>query len=131
MRAGARGYPLCPPRRRLQLGRSCPTPAGRRPEGHRGAKSADHASESVAETRHVLALQDGPTVLVAHSWGGTVLSEAGTDPKVTALVYVAARAPDAGEDFVRLVGGQSRAAQRQCPDDMLVNGSAEFAALHR
>ena len=61
-------------------------------------------SESVAETRRVLALQDGPTVLVAHSWGGTVLSEAGTDPKVTALVYVAARAPDAGEDFVALSG---------------------------
>jgi pimeloyl-ACP methyl ester carboxylesterase len=61
-------------------------------------------ADSVAETRRVLALQDGPTVLVAHSWGGTVLSEAGTDPKVTALVYVAARAPDAGEDFVALSG---------------------------
>jgi pimeloyl-ACP methyl ester carboxylesterase len=58
--------------------------------------------ESVAATRRALALQDGPTVLVAHSWGGTVLSETGTDPKVSALVYVAARAPDAGEDFVAL-----------------------------
>src|SRR5712672_1187540 len=58
--------------------------------------------DSVAETRRVLALQDGPTVLAAHSWGGTVISEAGTDPKVSALVYVAARAPDAGEDFVAL-----------------------------
>ena len=57
-------------------------------------------ADSVAATRRALALQDGPTVLVAHSWGGTVLSEVGTDPKVTALVYVAARAPDAGEDFV-------------------------------
>src|SRR5262249_16696270 len=47
----------------------------------------------VAATRRALALQDGPTVLVAHSWGGTVISEAGVDPKVTALVYVAARAP--------------------------------------
>src|SRR5437879_5795565 len=55
-------------------------------------------ADSVAATRRALALQDGPTVIVAHSWGGTVLSEAGTDPKVTALVYVAARAPDAGED---------------------------------
>src|SRR5664279_746187 len=45
--------------------------------------------DSVAATRRVLAQQDGPTVLVAHSWGGTVISEAGTDPKVTALVYVA------------------------------------------
>src|SRR5579864_7784892 len=50
--------------------------------------------DSVAETRRVLALQDGPTVLVAHSWGGTVISETGADPKVSALVYVAARAPD-------------------------------------
>lgn len=58
--------------------------------------------ESVDATRRVLAQQDGPTILVAHSWGGTVISEAGTDPKVTGLVYVAARAPDAGEDFVAL-----------------------------
>jgi len=61
-------------------------------------------ADSVAATRRVLAMQDGPTVLVAHSWGGTVISETGTDPKVTALVYVAARAPDAGEDFVTLSG---------------------------
>src|ERR1700682_3205649 len=60
--------------------------------------------DSVAATRRALALQDGPTVLAAHSWGGTIISEAGTDPKVTALVYVAARAPDAGEDFVALSG---------------------------
>src|SRR5882724_6384659 len=60
--------------------------------------------DSVAATRRALALQDGPTVLVAHSWGGTVISETGIDPKVTALVYVAARAPDAGEDFVALSG---------------------------
>jgi pimeloyl-ACP methyl ester carboxylesterase len=51
-----------------------------------------------------LALQDGPTVLVAHSWSGTVISDVGNDPKVTALVYVAARAPDAGEDFLALSG---------------------------
>ena len=61
-------------------------------------------ADSVAATRRALALQDGPTVLVAHSWAGTVVSETGTDPKVTALVYVAARAPDAGEDFVALSG---------------------------
>ena len=59
-------------------------------------------ADSVAATRLVLARQDGPTVLVAHSWGGTVISEVGTDPKVSALVYVAARAPDAKEDFVAL-----------------------------
>src|SRR3981189_3120165 len=61
-------------------------------------------ADSVAATRRALALQDGPAVLVAHSWGGTVISETGIDPKVTALVYVAARAPDAGEDFVALSG---------------------------
>jgi pimeloyl-ACP methyl ester carboxylesterase len=61
-------------------------------------------ADSVAATRRALALQDGPTVLVGHSWAGTVISETGTDPKVSALVYVAARGPDAGEDFVALSG---------------------------
>jgi pimeloyl-ACP methyl ester carboxylesterase len=61
-------------------------------------------ADSVAATRRALALQDGPTVLVGHSWAGTVVSETGTDPKVTALVYVAARAPDAAEDFVAVSG---------------------------
>lgn len=56
-------------------------------------------ADDVAATRRALALQHGPTVLVGHSWAGTVISEAGDDPKVSALVYVAARAPDAGEDF--------------------------------
>ena len=60
--------------------------------------------DSVEATRRALADQDGPTVLVAHSWGGTVISEVGTDPKVAALVYIAARAPDADEDFVALSG---------------------------
>jgi pimeloyl-ACP methyl ester carboxylesterase len=58
--------------------------------------------ESVAATRRVLAWQQGPTVLVAHSFGGVILTEAGVDPKVSALVYVAARAPDAGEDYTAL-----------------------------
>ena len=59
-------------------------------------------ADDVAATRRILALQDGPTVLVGHSWAGTVISEAGVDPKVSALVYVAARAPDAGEDYAGL-----------------------------
>jgi pimeloyl-ACP methyl ester carboxylesterase len=59
-------------------------------------------AEDVAATRRILALQDGPTVLVGHSWAGTVISEAGVDPKISALVYVAARAPDAGEDYTAL-----------------------------
>ena len=59
-------------------------------------------ADDVGATRRVLALQDGPTVLVGHSWAGTVISEAGVEPKVSALVYVAARAPDAGEDYAAL-----------------------------
>src|ERR1700681_230055 len=59
-------------------------------------------ADDVEATRRILALQDGPTVLVGHSWAGTVISEAGVDPKVSALVYVAARAPDAGEDYTAL-----------------------------
>jgi pimeloyl-ACP methyl ester carboxylesterase len=59
-------------------------------------------ADADAETRRVLAQQDGPTVLVGHSWSGTIVSDVGNDPKVSALVYVAARAPDAGENFVAL-----------------------------
>lgn len=59
-------------------------------------------ADDVAATRRILDLQDGPTVLVGHSWGGMVISEAGIHPKVASLVYVAARAPDAGEDWAAL-----------------------------
>jgi pimeloyl-ACP methyl ester carboxylesterase len=58
--------------------------------------------EAVAAARKVLARQDGPTVLVGHSFSGMIVTEAGVDPKVSALVYVAARAPDAGEDYAAL-----------------------------
>lgn len=54
-------------------------------------------SEDVAATHRVLAMQDGLTVLVGHSYGGSVITEAGTDSHVVALVYVAAHMPDAGE----------------------------------
>ena len=57
---------------------------------------------SVAATQRALALQDGPTVLVGHSYAGVIVTEAGVDPKVASLVYVAARAPDAGEDYMEL-----------------------------
>jgi pimeloyl-ACP methyl ester carboxylesterase len=53
--------------------------------------------EDVAATKRVLALQDGPCILVAHSYGGAVITEAGTAPSVAGLVYIAAHMPDAGE----------------------------------
>ena len=54
-------------------------------------------ADDVAATKRALARQDGPTVLVGHSWGGSVITEAGIDSKVAALVYVSALSPDAGE----------------------------------
>src|SRR5438094_10420034 len=54
--------------------------------------------EDVAATKRILALQDGPCILVAHSYGGAVITEAGTDPLVVSLVYIAAHMPDVGEN---------------------------------
>jgi pimeloyl-ACP methyl ester carboxylesterase len=59
-------------------------------------------ADDAAATRVILARRAEPTILVGHSYGGTVISEAGTDPHVAGLVYVAARAPDAGEDYAAL-----------------------------
>ena len=59
-------------------------------------------ADDVAHTRRILAMQDGPTILAGHSYAGTVITEAGTDPHVVGLVYVAARAPDADEDYAAL-----------------------------
>src|SRR5277367_3300911 len=58
--------------------------------------------EAVASAERVLARQDGPTVLVGHSFSGMIVTEAGMHPNVSAVVYVAARAPDAGEDYATL-----------------------------
>jgi pimeloyl-ACP methyl ester carboxylesterase len=58
--------------------------------------------DAVAETQRVLARQEGPTVLAGHSFSGMIVTEAGVHPNVSALVYVAARAPDAGEDYTAL-----------------------------
>jgi len=58
--------------------------------------------DAVAAAQRVLARQDGPTVLVGHSFSGMIVTEAGEHPNVSALVYVAARAPDAGEDYTAL-----------------------------
>lgn len=84
----------------------------------------------VAATRRILARQDGPVVLVGHSYGGAVITAAGDDPKVKALVYVAAFQPDAGENVGRLVGmtpGQSHAI-RPTGDGFLVLDPASYAA---
>ncbi|RWD29823.1 MAG: alpha/beta hydrolase [Mesorhizobium sp.] len=54
-------------------------------------------ADDVAATKRAIDRQDGPTVLVGHSWGGVVITEAGIDPKVKGLVYVSALSPDAGE----------------------------------
>ncbi len=54
--------------------------------------------EDVAATKRVLAQQDGPCILVAHGYGGAVITEAGTGPSVAGLVYIAAHMPDAGEN---------------------------------
>src|SRR5580692_11537199 len=59
-------------------------------------------ADDVAHTRRILALHDGPVILAAHSFAGTVITEAGIDPRVAGLVYIAARAPDAGEDYAAL-----------------------------
>jgi pimeloyl-ACP methyl ester carboxylesterase len=64
--------------------------------------AAGSLDAAVAETRRVLALEEGQMVLVGHGRDGAVISEIGMDPKVAALVYVAAVAPEAGEDFTTL-----------------------------
>jgi pimeloyl-ACP methyl ester carboxylesterase len=60
-------------------------------------------ADDVAATRRVIAMQDGPVVLVGHSYGGEVITQAGDDPKVKALVYAAATVPDAGETLGELL----------------------------
>jgi pimeloyl-ACP methyl ester carboxylesterase len=82
-------------------------------------------ADDVAATRRVLARQDGPTILVGHSYGGTVITEAGNDPKVVGLVYVAALAPDAGQN----TGEQL--AQIPSPPEFVIEPQADgFAFLN-
>src|SRR5213596_3623412 len=59
--------------------------------------------DDVAVTKRVLTTQDGPAILVGHSYGGAVITEAGNDPKVAGLVYIAAFAPDKGESVATLI----------------------------
>src|SRR5438876_4696334 len=60
-------------------------------------------ADDVIATRRVIDAQDGPVILVGHSYGGAVITEAGNDPKVTGLVYIAAFAPDKGESVASLI----------------------------
>jgi pimeloyl-ACP methyl ester carboxylesterase len=65
--------------------------------------STESLAADVATTREVIDAQDGPVILVGHSYGGAVITEAGTDPKVSGLVYVTAFAPDKGESVSSLI----------------------------
>jgi pimeloyl-ACP methyl ester carboxylesterase len=60
-------------------------------------------ADDVAVTKRTIAAQDGPVILVGHSYGGAVITEAGSDPKVAGLVYIAAFAPDRGESVETLI----------------------------
>jgi len=60
-------------------------------------------ADDVAATKRILAAQNGPVILVGHSYGGVVITEAGSDPKVAGLVYIAAFAPDTGESVSSLI----------------------------
>src|SRR5277367_1785418 len=87
--------------------------------------------EDVAATKRILALQDGPCILVAHSYGGSVITEAGTDPAVAGLVYIAAHMPDAGEnegdDGKRFPSDLSKSnAIKKTPDGFTYLDPAQF-----
>jgi pimeloyl-ACP methyl ester carboxylesterase len=60
-------------------------------------------ADDVAVTKRILASQDGPSILVGHSYGGAVITEAGNDPEVVGLVYITAFAPDKGESVATLI----------------------------
>src|SRR6204780_3703595 len=87
--------------------------------------------EDVAATKRVLAQQDGPCILVAHSYGGSVITEGGTDPSVAGLVYVAAHMPDSGEneadDGKRFPSDLAKsAAIKKTPDGFTYLDPAQF-----
>jgi pimeloyl-ACP methyl ester carboxylesterase len=67
-------------------------------------------ADDVRATRQVIAAQSGPVILVGHSYGGVVITEAGNDPKVAGLVYIAAFAPDAGESVSSLIANPAPGA---------------------
>lgn len=87
--------------------------------------------DDVTATKRVIAMQDGPCILVAHSYGGAVITEAGNDPAVVALVYVAAHMPDTGEneaeDAKQFPGDLGKSgAIKQTPDGFTFVDPAQF-----
>ncbi len=91
-------------------------------------------NDDVTATKRVIALQDGPCILVAHSYGGAVITEAGNDPSVVGLVYVAAHMPDAGEtesgDGKRFPSDLAKSgAIRKTPDGFTYIDPARFHEL--
>ncbi len=90
--------------------------------------------DDVTAVKRILALQDGPTILVAHSYGGAVITEAGTDPSVVGLVYVAAHMPDTGEkeseDGKRFPSDLAKSgAIKKTPDGFTYIDPAQFHEL--
>jgi len=83
----------------------------------------------VAAADRVLARQNGPTLLVGHSYGGAVITEAGNAAKVAGLVYVAAFVPDAGESIESLIEGEPRALLQPSADGFLFFNPALFAQV--
>jgi len=87
-------------------------------------------ADDVAATKRVLDLQDGPTILVGHSYGGVVITQAGDAPNVVGLVYIAAFIPDQGESAVSLLSGAPPANNdlRATKDDFLYIAPSAFPA---
>lgn len=92
-------------------------------------------ADDVAATKRVLDLQDGPALLVGHSYGGSIVTEAGVHPKVAGLVYVAAHAPDVGEDEGELgkkmpsVLAKTEGAIKKTPDGFTYLDPSELPKL--
>ena len=92
-------------------------------------------ADDVTAAKRVLDLQDGPTLLVGHSYGGSIITEAGVHPNVVGLVYVAAHAPDVGEDEAALgkktpsVLAKTEGAIKKTPDDFTYLNPADFHKL--
>lgn len=92
-------------------------------------------ADDVTAAKRILDLQDGPTLLVGHSYGGSIITEAGVHPKVVGLVYVAAHAPDVGEDESALgkktpsVLAKTEGAIKVTPDKFTYLNPAEFPKL--